>query len=1736
MEKNDNPTFENILHNGTPESQSLKFTSAYKVLKQEGNLVYEYNPLRNYRLSEPSFEYQQHTYSLQELRDNFDLVLYTKKENKEVEVSQDEVQDILRDPNKAIIWKKGSEIIYKLEPPNPAEGNLSKCPVFLGKGSVVDFDTNELQFDLEHPVNILPQWSYDGSVNLILNDGLNKPRLINTRFSPIGRNRYQIVDRKGDNDTNLYDQGGQFDIDTSLYKNVSKIPSLTYYGTISSGNLPVGNYFFYFKYSDADGNETDFIAESGLVSVFIGNEPYNIQSGFRNQNSYKGVQFLLSNLDTAYQYLTVYYTKATSDINQNETISAYRINQRYIINTTSTCSVKIMGFEDITEISIDEINLTYNLVSSAQTQELCQNMLFLGNVDKPKIDYEELTDLSLRFCPKLTSEPYNIRDIISEDYVSGSKFSNSYYNSRFIYEKTGYWKDDIYRFGVVYIMSDNSLSPVFNTRGINLQDGNKYTDISVYNEEDGERNKINYDEKTFRVLTEETDTSSGSLENIKGVVYLSDANPDTEHKIYSINFELQYNKDVYSILNSMGIKGFFFVRQKRIPTILCQAFIIGIDPESHTPVIPYNSKYIAESFIGQSGTNNEKILTHDYLSRLYELDESSVYRAAICPDYDVNAPYYNTLFNGDSFVIESNKIGGTIKRLYYDDRYYIYEPNNSTPNGTTETARIQAVEDNVKLSAIDDLMFSARAGEAEEAFRFEFIGYENKVTGATNLLRGSFGPFLGLSKGSNKNQVVNIRIPDYNSTNLSTYFEIRYQDNASFYAISDRMDLSELIKGESTDTTSTVLGPYYRGDSYICQFTHRINRNFQDPSSPTNDKIVDKNCWKENFEYTDDVLNVDKFESINLGDVNAIQLGQWFTFVVRSNYNLNIRSVDDSIPDEVALFGHARDFYPHSSLSVSGSYKIPEALCYNKGFSRTVSERYNFLVPDVPYLKDTYSTRILYSDIYINDSFKNGLRVFRGTNYRDYPMTYGSITKLVELRGNLLCVFEHGVALIPVNERAVAGEGSGGNVFINTSNVLPENPKIISDKFGSQWPESIIKTPSAIYGVDTVGKKIWRTNGTDFELLSDFKIQEFLNNNISLTERELTPIIGIRNVKAHYNAFKRDILFTFYDNLYGFEERVWNICFNELLQKWITFYSWVPSYSENIYNSYFSFDRNTSKYIAKLGISNINSSFSDGVVLDNNIIDEKPLVIEETDGTYVYFNQEGTPITVDSPDEVQNACWGSKISIVNRNLPEGNNISHTVKYIIERDNYSNYKNFKIVEYKKIQYLLFIGKYDDITSEFYVRKGNNDEEIYPNSEKYSYDLDVFKEDNGRRKWLSYEEQKNPDKPVLYLNIRASIIVNLDNVESTLEEAYSQGFINGIEVDAGYYESVIAVIPQYNMQFLTTDFWKHGQAGIIDIADKIYPTYWYGKQHPFEFEFVVADNPDKHKIFDNLEIISNNAEPESFHYEIIGDCYNFAKDKKNMYIRQEATKELYQYNGCDITYDHDYSDLESIHRPLKDSDGNEIPGLYDKSTLMPLYYSRQDTINEIEDQYHLKDDIRTKDFSALAGGEIVHYKTLDEYRIWNHAKAVDMQTKGRLRGNMQYNEDKWLVQINPINLVYKNEKSWNDLSQDIYTEYDEDGTIKSSRSLSSKKVPIELGQSPIPDEVLQKGDITYNPNDPVKNDIPENSMDRTITSWGWNDNQRQEVKLKDKWIKIRVRYTGNKLAIISAIKTLYSISYS
>ena len=1608
---------------GSPSSSTITFNFTikplYRCLKNEGNLAWEYNPLRNFRKSTDSVA----TTSLDEI----------------LTVDGDTIYSDITNANL-------TSVSYNNLQKYGLMSALSNTAITAQAMELQDFTTEKLNFDLNHPVQIECQPSYDGSVNLILNDDKNPPRLINTRFTPMENNTYKIVQQFGNNDANIYDDD-QFEIDTSLYKRISILPKVTFLGIDDGGACKVGNYVFYFRYEDTDGNLTDYVGETGIITCHIGgvNDIGSIKGGLRDENSNKIIKLILTDVDPGYSSVRVYYTRYTSDLDENRTHNNYLIEQKYAVQNTK-CSITVSGYEAVKEISDNELNVQYNLVESSKTAAQCQNMLFMGNVNRVDIPYSDLINLSLHIFP-IPVAIESVGSVLTDYSDTTNKFE--YYNVKNIYNKLGYWDEEIYRLGIVYILNDFSLSPVFNIRGKNNLDVytqsspnpyGEYTKLAVTNGVDTKGvpiiNKIGIDSGDYGIM-DSSGNKTDDLENSMGVIRINSKNfaqiTGSEESLNSIPIGLRIaiDSEAYTILKQK-VKGFFIVRQKRIPTILAQGITIGLDKNAYTPLLKVDYGAIDSSYkcdkdggrwIAERFLDNDKTITHDFKKRLYEYPtdtQSVVNRAMICPEAELKPAYFNQLFTGSKYTIREAKFQPKNKILDVNltniRHFYVsgYEKYSRDDTYAYTDCKIIQVNDDAPMLTSGSQKYVGRAGNAEEAWRLRYLLKDDVDSDATNLIRGSFGTYLGVEGFKNEfGRIVNIYIPGYDISKVDEYFKIRYEDKSSYTPITDRININSLIE-DSTGVGLTA----YRGDCFMCNFTHRMNRNFQDPEAPNNDVIVSESTWSDHY----DVSSKEKNELINRGDVNAVKIGHWITFKLCSSINLSMRTTDDSQYEENGLMGLARGFHPLYDMSVTGESKIPESSVINDGNNALTGNKFNFLMADVPYLKDVFATRIMYSDIFINDSFRNGYRVYQLTHYRDYSTAYGGITKLISFNGVLIAVFEHAVAVIPVNERALAGQGEGGAVYINTSNVLPENPRMLTVDYGSAWIDSIIATSNYVYGVDTVAKKIWRTDGTKLETISDFRVQEFLNQNITLKEREITPVIGVRNVKTHYNAYKSDIMFTFYDDLRTLEEKTWSLCYNEFLNKWITFYSWVPSYSANIDSVFFTFDRNASKMFAKLGVSTTDNPAADGVTLYN------PL------------------------------AGGGTLSLSNRYLPNSDKVQSDVSFSIERDALGFYKYFRI-------------------------SGKNQ--------------------------LIYKGGLPSDTVVAYVNIKAAVSLTDTSIDHSMAQ-YINGWEENVKTNAGYYQNSVAVlVGEYDKNI--TYFWRHGQAGLIDLADKIKPCYWYGKQHPFEYEFVVADNAGLHKIFDNLQIVSNKVEPESFHYEIVGDCYDFAKDKKNMYIRQEATKELYQYNGSDILFNSDYVDLDSEHRKnYKIINGQKIQlQSFDKSTLLPLYYQRQDTINEIEDIYRGITS-PNKDYSNLAGAEIVRYDNLDEYRIWNHVKAVDMTDpeKGRLRGNMQYKEDKWCIQINPLNIVQKNESEWKDLNGN-----------------TTDKIPVELKQNPLPSDVL----------DPTKMDVPDD-FDRGYVIWNWQESQMREVKIKDKWVKIRVRYAGNKLAIITALSTLYSLSYS
>lgn len=1292
--------------------------------------------------------------------------------------------------------------------------------------AIVDFTTNELSINLDHPLNIECQPSYDGTVNLIINDDINPPRIINTRFSKIEDNRYRVINRNQKEQTNLYKKN-KIDQQTRLFRNINKIPKIELFNISTIGQLKGGNYTFYIKFADNDYNQTDVVAESGQVSIFKGYESKisSISGTIVDERTDKAVTLKIDNIDTTFSKIYVYYTRETCDQNGIRIVKAGMFEQPYDIKD-AVSFITINGFEDEKELTPEEINIQYNVVSAVKTQAQVQNMLFFGNVQSPEVNVKDLQNISYFIEVTLKQRGESIGWVDPENYTTkeGDDITQSeYYNANNIYYNLGYWPDEIYRLGVVYILNDDTLTPVFNLRGHNFNSLNEsnFSYVPYQSGTESEKSLYKYKDGTeyyeMNYLERDSFLSDSYLDNTFGVFKNSDVSVfDYENKYTKpLYYEISLHEDVIYALNKNKIKGFFFVRQKRIPTNLCQAYSIGIDPCSYTPTIPTESGYKTESFLNENmglGGNLDSRLLSETTKQCSGL---------LCLDAMVN-PQLQANFDGTEFILKpANDVYNPLERKVR--HWYVTKGADISNKNIQVGTSLVYVDSETPVKFVNNLGYSTKAGVAEDVSQFAFFREKNIKEATQDILRGVFCPFIGTSTSLSDNTVYTIKVPNYSGALMKDYFNLRGKDTSPFYAISHRFELSEYSNPIEC----------YRGDCYTNTVTIRFNRNFIDSEVPVNDTIIDSDTWKKNYKGYANMLSTaasedskdDKgsFLDINRADVNTVPLGMWVTYKCLSNYNLGLRSVDTSHADEYALMGSPRSFYPVSSMSVVSSQKIEESRLLNDGYSSTVGRKRNFIVSNVPYIKDMFDNRIMFSNVQRDDDFKNAYRIFQGLSFKDIDRQYGAIVKLIPYGVNLFCVFEHGLGIVPINEKALIQTNTNQSIHMYGAGVIQNQISLVSPDFGSIWQESILRTPVGIYGVDTYAKKIWRYSDKGLETISDMKVQRFLNENIKLYEADKYPTVALKNVKTHYNNYKGDVMFTFYNEK---TNTTWNLCYNERMNKWITRYSWTPLYSENINNIFYSLDQDRAKILS--------------IIYNNKHCTSGIRVLDEDN------------------------CW----KITNYN----NHVIHT-----DVKGWSLYSTFTYDIYKiETSYmsssdedLPIVIKDKTIIDRLFSVSTNEDIPTitchYGNTSSYfgqTYGIPLPVYFRLYVKVTCYDSAKsNTFYDVVGITIKYLKEENHQLVENTSVTGYTK----------------------QKKDYLQNGFYVHGKAGIfneIDYRDssfenEILPTKWFDRQEPFEFEFVVNDQVGLHKIFDNLVIISNNVQPNQIEYEIIGDVYKFNK---------------------------------------------------------------------------------------------------------------------------------------------------------------------------------------------------------------------------------------------------------------------
>lgn len=245
-----------------------------------------------------------------------------------------------------------------------------------------------------------------------------------------------------------------------------------------------------------------------------------------------------------------------------------------------------------------------------------------------------------------------------------------------------------------------------------------------------------------------------------------------------------------------------------------------------------------------------------------------------------------------------------------------------------------------------------------------------------------------------------------------------------------------------------------------------------------------------------------------------------------------------------------------------------------------------------------------------------------------------------------------------------------------------------------------------------------------------------------------------------------------------------------------------------------------------------------------------------------------------------------------------------------------------------------------------------------------------------------------------------------------------------------------------------FYTHGRAGIYDEINytdsdpdnEIKPTFWYNKQEPFEFEFIVNSGAGMQKIFDNLAIIANNAEPESLEFSLIGDAYDF---NKAGIFKASQIEPIEDEFGI---IDSEKTEQEKLRVEFNEGTEHVSGENLKYSTEFPNFGTYSDCHVTISQDPVLK-----------------------QYCLHVPAPCRKVSEYGRLRGNIEYREDKWLLNIVPL--------------------YYQDALVKNENGTYIKNV-----------------------------------------------SKVKSTKLRDKWCKVRIKYKGDKLVVISAIQTMFTISYS
>lgn len=255
------------------------------------------------------------------------------------------------------------------------------------------------------------------------------------------------------------DKAVNLDAPANYYNSNPKLLEHTLYGdpytlnltkiNNSGGEIPVGTLQITARYLDRYHNPTEFFGLSLPIPITIQENDFTSIIGGKSGMTNRSAEYQFTNIDTAFSYIEIAVVETTQGIS-----NAYIVDKLPVVS--STLDYLYTGTDRATTklSSLQELVQQYSPYKISKTLTQKDNRLIKGNLKGPEYDW---------LCFQRSAMNITSKYVVREKRTQLDTYSAN--NPFYYFDDKSYMRDEVYAFGIRWVMKDGSKSPVFHIPG-----------------------------------------------------------------------------------------------------------------------------------------------------------------------------------------------------------------------------------------------------------------------------------------------------------------------------------------------------------------------------------------------------------------------------------------------------------------------------------------------------------------------------------------------------------------------------------------------------------------------------------------------------------------------------------------------------------------------------------------------------------------------------------------------------------------------------------------------------------------------------------------------------------------------------------------------------------------------------------------------------------------------------------------------------------------------------------------------------------------------------------------------------------------------------------------------------------------------------------------------------------------------------------------------------------------------